>query len=71
MRRILKLLKAGQRRKSRHGSLQKLDRAEVIQFPKAQQEPPTPEDHPDHDTVSRWLKLADEMLRQEDERKKA
>jgi len=64
MPRILQMFKGRKRRKGRLrralGLANKAAAANVIQFP--QVVPEIQEEYPDYEIISRWLKLADEML---------
>lgn len=64
MPKILQMFRRKQRRKSRRKSALGLSdnavSANIILFPHLMNE--IQEDYPDHETISRWLKLADEML---------
>jgi hypothetical protein len=64
MPKILHIFKGRKRRKSAPprglGSSDKGDAAKIIQFPQVM--PDIEEDYPDYEVISRWLKLADEML---------
>lgn len=60
------------RRKAVSNVFTKVLGAEIIQFPRERaelqrpQEPHLSEDPPDYETITRWLQLADELLRNED-----
>jgi hypothetical protein len=60
------------RRKAVSNAFKKVLGAEIIQFPKEQEELQRPEeprlsqDPPDYETITRWLQLADELLGNED-----
>jgi hypothetical protein len=63
MPKILHLFKKRKRRKGRLRralGLREETAANIIQFPQVMRE--TQEEYPDYEIVSRWLKLADEML---------
>jgi hypothetical protein len=63
MPKILHLFKKRKRRKGRLRralGLREKTAANIIQFPQVMRE--TQEEYPDYEIVSRWLKLADEML---------
>ena len=68
------MLKAnGQRKSGRTTTPSQADETaggEIILFPGGT-ERRSGEEHPDQETVSRWLKLADELLGKEEDRKKA
>lgn len=61
-----KMLQMFKRRTRRKGGLRRAlglpekTAAEIIQFPEVRIE--TQEEHPDYEIISRWLRLADEML---------
>jgi hypothetical protein len=60
------------RRQAVSNAFMKVLGAEVIQFPREREElqrreePHLSEDPPDYETITRWLQLADELLRNED-----
>jgi len=64
MPKILHMFKGRKRRKGRLrralGLPTKAAAADIIQFPQAVRE--IQEDYPDYEIITRWLKLADEML---------
>jgi hypothetical protein len=64
MPKILHMFKGRKRRKGRLrrvlGLPDKAAAANIIQFP--QDLPETQEEYPDYEIISRWLRLADEML---------
>jgi hypothetical protein len=62
------------RRKAVSNAFKKVLGAEIIQFPRERKELRPPEEPrlsaeaPDYETITRWLQLADELLRDEDRR---
>lgn len=66
MRKILKILNSQKASKQKYDGALAESRSdgqgEIVPFPAAHKELQDSPEQPDHETVSRWLKLADELL---------